>query len=169
MAKNNLTDLSTTNDSNTDIGGANIAENCSPGGINNAIRNMAGLLARAFNEADPTTTITAIKSANYIVAADSRQNYGRDHEPHDDPAQQHDQHHDHHARRVGQPDRSGDAGAQRTTHGDGRDADWRYNHLQRHGPGPRPEAQQWQHLTLSGSPRSPAKPQYSVADTGRVR
>ena len=40
-------------------------------GINNAIRNMAGLLARAFNEADPTTTITAIKAANYIVASDS--------------------------------------------------------------------------------------------------
>ena len=71
MPKNNLTDLSPTNDSNTDIGGANIAENCSPGGINNAIRNMAGLLARAFNEADPTTTITAIKAANYIVASDS--------------------------------------------------------------------------------------------------
>ena len=71
MPRNNLTDLSATNDSNTDIGGANIAENCSPGGINNAIRNMAGLLARAFNEADPTTTITAIKSANYIVASDS--------------------------------------------------------------------------------------------------
>ena len=40
MPRNNLTDLSATNDSNTDIGGANIAENCSPGGINNAIRNM---------------------------------------------------------------------------------------------------------------------------------
>ena len=71
MPRNNLTDLSATNDSNTDIGGANIAENCSPGGINNAIRNMAGLRARAFTEADPTTTITAIKAANYIVASDS--------------------------------------------------------------------------------------------------
>ena len=71
MAKNNLTDLSTTNDSNTDIGGANVAENCSPGGINNAIRNMAGLLARAFNEADPTTKITAVKAQNFIVAADA--------------------------------------------------------------------------------------------------
>lgn len=71
MPKNNLTDLSATNDSNSDIGGANIAENCSPGGINNAIRNMAGLLARAFNEADPTTKITAVKAANYIVAADA--------------------------------------------------------------------------------------------------
>lgn len=43
-----LTDLSETDASNTLITGANIAEGCPPSGINNAIRNMAGLIRRAF-------------------------------------------------------------------------------------------------------------------------
>ncbi len=43
-----LTDLSETDANNTLITGANIAEGCPPSGINNAIRNMAGLIRRAF-------------------------------------------------------------------------------------------------------------------------
>lgn len=44
-----LADLSETDASNTAITGANIAEGCAPSGINNAIRNFAGLIKRAFN------------------------------------------------------------------------------------------------------------------------
>lgn len=43
-----LTDLSETDASNTTITGANIAEGCPPSGINNAIRNLSGLIRRAF-------------------------------------------------------------------------------------------------------------------------
>lgn len=43
-----LTDLSETDADNTLITGANVAENCPPSGINNAIRNVAGLIRRAF-------------------------------------------------------------------------------------------------------------------------
>ena len=43
-----LTDLSETDASNINISGANIAEGCAPSEINNAIRNLAGLIRRAF-------------------------------------------------------------------------------------------------------------------------
>lgn len=43
-----LTDLSETDGDNVLITGANIAEGCPPSGINNAIRNLAGLIRRAF-------------------------------------------------------------------------------------------------------------------------
>lgn len=43
-----LTDLSETDADNILITGANVAEGCPPSGINNAIRNMAGLIRRAF-------------------------------------------------------------------------------------------------------------------------
>lgn len=67
MPRNNISDLSATNTENTDIGGADVSENCAPGGINDAIRNMGGMLARAFAEADPTHKVTAIKSGKVIV------------------------------------------------------------------------------------------------------
>lgn len=53
-----LTDLSETDGSNTTITGANIAEDCPPSGINNAIRNLAGLIRRAFK-----TTIFRLRDA----------------------------------------------------------------------------------------------------------
>jgi hypothetical protein len=43
-----LTDLSETDANNVLISGANVAEGCPPSGINNAIRNLAGLIRRAF-------------------------------------------------------------------------------------------------------------------------
>lgn len=40
MAKNKVSEWSTTASNNTDIGGINIAEGCAPSGINNAIREL---------------------------------------------------------------------------------------------------------------------------------
>ena len=40
MAKNKISEWSTTASNNTDIGGINIAEGCAPSGINNAIREL---------------------------------------------------------------------------------------------------------------------------------
>ena len=40
MAKNKVSEWSSTPSNNTDIGGINIAEGCAPSGINNAIREL---------------------------------------------------------------------------------------------------------------------------------
>lgn len=40
MAKNKISEWSTTASNNTDVGGINIAEGCAPSGINNAIREL---------------------------------------------------------------------------------------------------------------------------------
>lgn len=44
-----LTGLSETDASNTSISGANVAENCDFNTVNDAIRNLAGMLSRAYN------------------------------------------------------------------------------------------------------------------------
>jgi glutamine cyclotransferase len=45
MPKNSVSDWSTTAGDNTDVGGVNIAEGCSPSGINNAIRTVMAQIA----------------------------------------------------------------------------------------------------------------------------
>ena len=106
MAKNNLTDLSTTNDSNTDIGGANIRRKLQPRRDKQRDPQHGRTAGAVFNEADPTTKITAVKAP--ITSSPQTPTKLRS-EPQTprDPAQQQHQHHDHHARRVGQFDRSG--------------------------------------------------------------
>ena len=44
MAKNKVSEYSSTASNNTDIGGINIAEGCAPSGINNAIRELMAQL-----------------------------------------------------------------------------------------------------------------------------
>ena len=44
MAKNKISEFSSTPANNTDIGGINIAEGCAPSGINNAIRELMAQL-----------------------------------------------------------------------------------------------------------------------------
>lgn len=70
-----LADLSETDASNTTITGADIAENCAPSGINNAIRNLAGLIKRAFNttnfrvrDATDQTKLLALNLSGFTTA-----------------------------------------------------------------------------------------------------
>ena len=44
MAKNKISEFSSTPANNTDIAGINIAEGCAPSGINNAIRELMAQL-----------------------------------------------------------------------------------------------------------------------------
>jgi hypothetical protein len=70
-----LSDLSETDASNTTITGADIAENCQPSSINNAIRNLAGLIKRAFNttnfrvrDATDQTKLLALNLSGFTTA-----------------------------------------------------------------------------------------------------
>jgi hypothetical protein len=58
MAKNSVQDWDTNPDNNTDINGVNIAENCPPSSINNAIRTVMAQLATYF-----ATLITTFAAA----------------------------------------------------------------------------------------------------------
>ncbi len=57
MAKNSWNDYSTTADNNTDVGGINIGEGCSPSNINNALRMMA---KHTGDVVAGTTTLTSL-------------------------------------------------------------------------------------------------------------
>ena len=52
MAKNKVSEWSSTASNNTDIGGVNIAEGCAPSGINNAIRELMAQLKDQQDGAD---------------------------------------------------------------------------------------------------------------------
>ena len=56
MPKDKISEWSLTPDSNTDVGGINIAENCAPSGINNAIREMMSQVKawQAGTDGDPS-------------------------------------------------------------------------------------------------------------------
>jgi len=58
MAKNAVSDWSTTDSLNTDVGGTNIAEGCAPGGINDAIRKVMSQIATWY--ASITTTVAGL-------------------------------------------------------------------------------------------------------------
>lgn len=73
MAKATFQDWSTTANSNTDVGGINIAEGCPPSNINNAIREvMAQLRAGVDGE-----VVYSAKSANYTAVATDNNAYFR--------------------------------------------------------------------------------------------
>lgn len=65
MAKNNFLSWDTTANSNTDIGGVNIAELCAPSGINNAIRTMMAQLRADIDNG----VVYAAKATNYTALA----------------------------------------------------------------------------------------------------
>ena len=65
MAKANITEYSATAASNTEIDGTDISENCSPAGINNAIRE---LMAHLKDMDAGTTTLTAPKGTNITAS-----------------------------------------------------------------------------------------------------
>lgn len=67
MAKNKITDFSTSDGENTDVKGVNIGEGMAPGGVNNGMRGIMATIADAFALANPGTKLTAVKSSNYIV------------------------------------------------------------------------------------------------------
>jgi len=84
MAKNKISEFSTTAANNTDIGGINIAEGCAPSGINNAIRELMAQLKdqQAGTDGDNfaiggnlsvtgTTTLTGAATAPTPAFADS--------------------------------------------------------------------------------------------------
>jgi hypothetical protein len=84
MAKNKISEFSSTPANNTDIGGINIAEGCAPSGINNAIRELMAQLKdqQAGTDADNftvggnlsvtgTTTLTGTTAAPTPSAADN--------------------------------------------------------------------------------------------------
>lgn len=73
MARNTFQQWSTTANSNTDVGGINIAEGCPPSNINNAIREIMAQLATGV---DPGI-IYATKSANYTAVAADNNTYFR--------------------------------------------------------------------------------------------
>ena len=58
MAKDNVTQYSTTASSNTDIGGVNIDESCPPSGINNAIRELMKQTADWVSGSQAITALT---------------------------------------------------------------------------------------------------------------
>ena len=62
-----VTDYSTTAGNNSTISGVNIAEGCSPAGINNAIRQMMADV-RAFYDATPLIAGTPTVSGNWTVS-----------------------------------------------------------------------------------------------------
>lgn len=72
MSLDNINDYSTTAGSNSDIGGSNIAENCLPGGINNALRELCAQLRREIANqgsditAAATTNIAATGTSGYV-------------------------------------------------------------------------------------------------------
>lgn len=64
-----ITDLSETDASNTSISGANVAENCPFSGLNNAIRNLAGMIKRGYDRL--TGHYASTGSANaYVLTPD---------------------------------------------------------------------------------------------------
>ena len=84
MAKNKISEFSSTPASNTDISGINIAEGCAPSGINNAIRELMAQLKDQQTGADGdsftvggnlsvagTTTLTGAATAPTPTFADS--------------------------------------------------------------------------------------------------
>jgi hypothetical protein len=84
MAKNKISEFSSTPANNTDIGGINIAEGCAPSGINNAIRELMAQLKdqQAGTDSDNftvggnlsvtgTTTLTGAATAPTPSAGDS--------------------------------------------------------------------------------------------------
>ncbi len=84
MAKNKISEFSSTAANNTDIGGINIAEGCAPSGINNAIRELMAQLKdqQVGTDADNftvggnlsvagTTTLTGTTAAPTPSAADN--------------------------------------------------------------------------------------------------
>jgi hypothetical protein len=83
MAKNKISEFSSTAANNTDIGGINIAEGCAPSGINNAIRELMAQLKdqQTGTDADSftvggnlsvtgTTTLTGTTAAPTVSASD---------------------------------------------------------------------------------------------------
>lgn len=73
MAKNDFLSWDTTANNNSDVGGINIAENCPPSNINNAIREvMAQLRANLDNG-----VVYAAKSANYTAVANDNNAFHR--------------------------------------------------------------------------------------------
>lgn len=73
MARNKITDLSATAAENTDIQNVNVAEGMSPGGVNNALRALAGMLGDAFALATPGTKLKTVQAEKFHVAADADQ------------------------------------------------------------------------------------------------
>ncbi len=84
MAKNKISEFSSTPVNNTDIGGINIAEGCAPSGINNAIRELMAQLKDQQSGTDGdnftvggnlavtgTTTLTGVATAPTPTFADS--------------------------------------------------------------------------------------------------
>ena len=84
MAKNKISEFSSTPANNTDIGGINIAEGCAPSGINNAIRELMAQLKdqQAGTDSDNfavggnlsvtgTTTLTGAATAPTATFADN--------------------------------------------------------------------------------------------------
>jgi len=49
-------ELSATPESNTTIGGVNVGENCSPGGINNALRYLAAIVRTLYDQVQGFTS-----------------------------------------------------------------------------------------------------------------
>lgn len=70
MARNNLTELSSNAAENTDVQGVNINEGMSPGGVNNAMRAIAAMLADAFALANPNTKLKTVKAEKLLAADD---------------------------------------------------------------------------------------------------
>jgi hypothetical protein len=83
MAKNKISEFSSTPANNTDIGGINIAEGCAPSGINNAIRELMAQLKDQQTGTDSdnftvggnlsvtgTTTLTGTTAAPTVSASD---------------------------------------------------------------------------------------------------
>ena len=70
MARNNLTELSSNAAENTDVQGVNINEGMSPGGVNNAMRAIAAMLADAFALASPNTKLKTVKAEKLLAADD---------------------------------------------------------------------------------------------------
>lgn len=78
MAKNKVSEYSSTAASNTDIGGIDIAEGCAPSGINNAIRELMAQVKdmQTGTDGDPFTvggnlTVTGTASGQTPLAADN--------------------------------------------------------------------------------------------------
>lgn len=76
MAKNKISEFSSTPANNTDIGGINIAEGCAPSGINNAIRELMAQLKdqQAGTDGDSFTvggnlTVSSTLTANASVGS----------------------------------------------------------------------------------------------------
>lgn len=84
-------EFSTSPDANTTIGGTNVGENCSPGGLNNAIRYIAAVVRTLYDQvqglagAMPTTggaftgDITRQGRGGYLHHANSAQTAGQVH------------------------------------------------------------------------------------------